>query len=183
LFALLNDATNLSLDTRHPDNAKRALDIGFGTINDVSGFNQRAMVDTVRGYSSKLIVMHSLSVPADKNIVMPDNIDVISELLHWTQARINQLIEANIARNRIIFDAGIGFGKTTAQSLDILARANELKTLGVPLYIGHSRKSCLGEDRDTATFEWSQKLIASGTDYLRVHDVKSHKKLIEQYHG
>jgi len=167
----------LSLDTRHPKNAKRALDKGYQCINDVSGFANNEMIDTLRGYNAKLVVMHSLSVPADKNIVLDEALDVVQELSKWYHEKEKNLTDAGIARDRIIFDPGIGFGKTAAQSLDILARIGEFKILGVPLYIGHSRKSFLKGDRNTATLAWSKKLMQAGADFLRVHDVAAHVAL------
>src|SRR5581483_10147997 len=61
-----------SVDTRHAETARRALDVGVHWINDVSGFSDPAMVAAVKSSDCKLIVMHSLGVPADKNIIMAE---------------------------------------------------------------------------------------------------------------
>jgi dihydropteroate synthase len=172
--------TTLSLDTRHPENARRALDVGFRWINDVSGFASQAMREVVAGYDCTCVVMHSLSVPADKNITLPEGCDVIAELVEWALG-----IGDWALGRQIIIDPGIGFGKTAAQSWEIINRIDELKTLGFPLLIGHSRKSFLNPreggdsfDRDKSTLELSQKLIVKKIDYLRVHDVAAHKVLL-----
>lgn len=168
-----------SLDTRHAENARKALDHGIGWINDVSGFAHSDMIAVVRNSDCRLVVMHSLSVPADKNIVLPESADVIQELLDFAHDRIAALEAAGITKTRIIFDPGIGFGKTSTQSRRILDEVEKLKILGVPLLIGHSRKSFLGEgDRDAATLAVSRELIAKHIDYLRVHDVVAHRTLL-----
>lgn len=164
----------LSLDTRHPENAKRALDKGFSWINDVSGYTHGGMLDAVGGYDCTLVAMHSLSIPADKNITLAEDADVTSVLANW----MLQMCE-KLAGKNIILDPGIGFGKTPAQSWHIIEHIDALQALGIPLLIGHSRKSFLATvDRDAATISVSRGLIAKNIDYLRVHDVKSHKALL-----
>lgn len=168
--------TTLSLDTRHAESALRALDVGFQWINDVSGFASQAMREVVAGYDCTCVAMHSLSVPADKNVTLPEGCDVIAELRIWA----SQIGDWRL-KNKIILDPGIGFGKTAAQSWEIINRIDELKVLGFPLLIGHSRKSFLSSSqagREAATLELSQKLIAKNIDYLRVHDVAAHKALL-----
>lgn len=179
-----------SLDTRHPENASKALEYGISWINDVSGFSQAAMVDAVRPSNCGLVVMHSLTVPADKSVVIPSSVDVMQELLSFAQSRISSLEAGGIARGRIVFDPGIGFGKTAAQSLEIIRRIKEIEVLDVPLLVGHSRKSFLSAykvetpmNRDEATLEISQFLIGQGVTYLRVHDVAAHRRLLAMYMG
>ena len=95
---------------------------------------------------------------------------------------------AGIARERLIFDPGIGFSKNAEQSWQIIEHVETLAEAGFPLLIGHSRKSFLTSRhaslrRDHITLEVSRQLIASGVDYLRVHDVAAHRALIEELHG
>lgn len=182
----LGGDVQFSVDTRHPETAERALDLGVDWINDVSGFSNPDMLAVVRDADCQLVVMHSLSVPADKNIVLPESVDPVQEVLHFARSRLKRLQNAGIDRDRIIFDPGIGFGKTVKQSRALIDRISEFHVLGVPLLVGHSRKSFLGEgDRDAATLAVSRQLIAAGVDYLRVHDVASHRALLmkETAHG
>lgn len=173
-----------SLDTRHPENAVRALDKGFYWINDVSGFKNPAMVEAIRPYDCKLVMMHSLGVPADKSVTLPEDADVIELLLEWTKKQVAWLEKKGIRKHRIIIDPGIGFGKTARQSGQIVERFIELKACGLPILIGHSRKSFLGEgDRDAGTLAVSRQLVAKDVDYLRVHDVAAHRELLEFMHG
>ncbi|NBX02754.1 MAG: dihydropteroate synthase [Alphaproteobacteria bacterium] len=170
-----------SLDTRHAKTAKKAVSYGMPIINDVSGFSDPEMVKAVRNSSCKLVVMHSLSVPADKSIVLPENVDVVAEVLAWGRERIAALEAAGIARERIIFDPGIGFGKTAPQSLALVNGIERFAELGVPLLVGHSRKSFLAgiaPDRDEATLAVSGYLALKKVDILRVHDVAAHRALV-----
>lgn len=174
-----------SLDTRHGDNAKRALEHGFSWINDVSGFTSSGMVEVAMQSSCKLVMMHSLSVPADKNITLPESADVMKELAGWAAERKKQLESKGVDRNRLVFDPGIGFGKTARQSQDIIRRAAELKALGLPVLVGHSRKSFLTTRdmdmaaRDKATLDYSYLLAQAGVEYLRVHNVALHRQWLD----
>lgn len=178
------------LDTRHPQTAAKALEYGAHWINDVSGFSDPEMLDAVRDSDCRLVVMHSLTVPADKGNVMPDG-DTLTEISVWADTRMGYMAENDVGKERLIFDPGIGFGKTAAQSWEIVRNIEKFKVLGVPLFVGHSRKSFLsflpsplrGEgweavDRDKLTLQLSRELIAKGVDYLRVHDVVAHRELL-----
>ncbi len=85
-----------------------------------------------------------------------------------------------ISRERIIFDPGIGFGKTTPQSFTLLRNMKQFSALGVRMLVGHSRKSFLAGlgDRDDATLAASLYLAQQGVDYVRVHDVARHAHML-----
>ncbi len=172
----------ISVDTRHAQTAKKALAAGADWINDVSGFGDIEMVDAVKNADCKIVVMHSLSVPADKNIVLPDGCDAVAEVLAWAEERIKSLENAGIKRERLIFDIGIGFGKTAAQSQKLIEGISQFQSLGVPLFVGHSRKSFLGAssvaDADQKTLKISKFLAKNGVEYLRVHNVEIHKNVL-----
>ncbi len=172
-----------SIDTRHAATVSKILPYGISTVNDVSGFSSPQMVEAVQKSSCKLVIMHSLTVPADTRVVMDEHVDVVTALMEFARKRIAALVSAGIGKERMIFDAGIGFGKTTAQSFAIINGIGRFKELDVPLYIGHSRKSFLGEpkeNRDKATLEMSRELIKQGVGYIRVHDVAAHRTLMQE---
>jgi dihydropteroate synthase len=88
-------------------------------------------------------------------------------------------MQAGIARENIILDPGIGFGKTVEQNLELLNRSHEIKAMGFPLLIGSSRKSFIGFTLDTKPEERIEGTAATvtiaidrGADIIRVHDVK-----------
>lgn len=174
----------VSLDTRHPETATKAIALGIDMINDVSGGNED-MFDAISGNDVGLVLMHSLSIPADKTQVMDEDCDVIEELIQWINVKKQQSDKQQI--KNVIFDPGIGFGKTAKQSLELLNRCSELQDIGLQLYIGHSRKSFMkifsdspANMRDDMTLAFSAMLINKGVDYLRVHNVARHKTLLEQ---
>ncbi len=189
----------VSVDTRYAKTAKESLKLGARWINDVSGFNSPEMVAAVRDSDCKLVVMHSLTVPASKNITLPLSSDPVDNIINWAKQRFYELKKAGITEDRIIFDPGIGFGKNAQQSMEIINNIHKFKILGVPILIGHSRKSFIDSivmphllrhpdsnqppqqvrgdntDKDYATIEISRLLSQSGVDYLRVHNVKRHR--------
>lgn len=181
LVPVLNGLKDLpvSIDTRNPTTAQKALqqyhNIKF--LNDVSGFENEQMVQLGAKYAINIIVMHSLTVPADKSIVLTS--PPIETLGKWIHQKFSQLASAGISPDKIIFDPGIGFGKTTEQSRELIENAAELAKishkLGTKLLYGHSRKSFLGDNTDERDLETAQicaHLQVMGVDYARVHNVQ-----------
>ena len=124
--------------------------------------------------------MHNLGVPPTKNIVMQtQKMEMIEEIKQWARKKIEHLSTFNIANNRMIFDIGIGFGKSAEQSLFLIENAEEFLNLGVEIMVGHSRKSFMElikqgatiEERDVITKQITKNLTAKGIHYARVHDV------------
>lgn len=164
--------TTLSIDTRHPQTFRKALQYGARWFNDVSGFQNPESLALAKECGCDIVLMHSLTVPADLKVTFPEGTDVVKEVYQWAEKRIG---EVGLPKERIIFDPGIGFGKTAAQSWDLINNISEFKALGVRIMVGHSRKSFLGlpmEQRDAATAEITRKLAKNGVDYARVHNIK-----------
>lgn len=176
----------ISIDTTKSAVAAQALQAGANIINDISAlrFDPR-MIDIVNEFKAPIIIMHMQGTPSDMQI-NPEYNDIIAETLAFFHERINWLEEAGVSRNKIIIDPGIGFGKTVAHNLLILNRAREYSSLGVPVLIGHSRKSFIGKvlsndssDRDIATAVISGMLTDKHISILRVHDVqKTHEAIL-----
>lgn len=182
----LANKPRLSIDTRNAMVARRALEYGIRWINDVSGFCDPQMQAVARECECDLVVMHSLSVPADRNIVFATDVDPVAEVLKWAAKRFSELERTGISRERLIFDPGVGFGKTPDQSLKLLAGAARFRELGTRVLIGHSRKSFLSRftskafvDRDPETVTASLELARKGVNYLRVHNVSVHKQAFD----
>ena len=106
---------------------------------------------------------------------------VFETVVGWLRSAVEAAVERGVARERIIVDPGIGFGKGTEENLELLRRLSELKDAlgGLPMLVGTSRKRFLGElldgappdDRVEATAATVALAIAAGADIVRVHDV------------
>ena len=171
----------VSIDTRHAKTAENVLTLGANWINDVTGFDDPKMVDLMLKSNAKMVVMHHLGVPPTKTRIVPINHDVTHEVLEWFHHKIEQLQSHGVRRDRLIIDVGIGFGKNAHQSWDLITQIQKFKIFGLPLLIGHSRKSFLNNltgqppaGRDMETLAISSFLLDQGVEYLRVHDVKHH---------
>ena len=182
LTALVGLGT-VSVDTYHPETASKALKLGISWINDVSGFTNPAMIEAVKPYKAKLVIMHNLGIPADPAQIIPEAEDEVRIVKQWAEGQIQRLVQAGIDKKRIIFDPGIGFGKNAVQSLTLLKYIAQFRSLNVPLMVGHSRKSCIshitGGDasaRDPETIAISLYLAQHEVEYLRVHNIADHAK-------
>lgn len=173
----------ISIDTRHPAVAKKALSLGVDWINDVSGLDNEAMRHVVADYDCDVVFMHHLGIPVDKTKIVPTHQNVVTHVLHAAEERLNALEKAGIARNRLIFDVGIGYGKNAEQSLELIKNIAIFHDLGVRLLVGHSRKSFLTQfthhvahERDVETSIISHFLAGKAVDFLRVHNVETHAR-------
>lgn len=174
----------ISIDSYHPETVTRALEFPqVKYINDVSGFKNPEMckiaAEAVQN-GVKLIAMHSLTVPADKSVTLVG--DATAEMENWMQNLAARLNNFQIPLENVIFDIGIGFGKTAEQSIEILKHIDELAALahrmGAKMLVGHSRKSFLekftdkkSENRDFETAIFTSFLATQNVDYVRVHNV------------
>ncbi|MCH7892619.1 MAG: dihydropteroate synthase, partial [Gemmatimonadetes bacterium] len=133
----------ISIDSRNPSTVRSALEIGVDILNDVTGFSRPQMLEIAEGTQVPLVFMHSLSIPVVKGESIPRDRDSVEFLIAWAEERLAEFDRRGIARHRLIFDPGIGFGKTVRQSWHILEHMERFHDLGIPLLVGHSRKSFL----------------------------------------
>ena len=177
----------LSIDTRHVQTAKKALDMGADIINDVSGLSAE-MLELLKDKKGEYVLMHSLTVPADVGKTLPINKDPLDEIKKWLEEKVNILEKRNISLDRIIFDPGIGFGKTADQSLEILKRIQEFYCFPLRIMVGHSRKSFMKrfssndpKERDPESAGISISLMEKGVDILRVHKADFHARVLRGF--
>ena len=173
----------ISIDTFRADIAKKALQKGVHAINDVSGLSDENMIHVLRESSCDYILMHSLSVPADKKITLNVQKNPIDEIKIWLEKKLDYLQKNRIELNRIIFDPGIGFGKTAHQSLQIIQNIEQFFTYPVRILVGHSKKSFMSVfSNQSATNRVPESIGASiylatkGVDMIRVHHAHQHSK-------
>ena len=178
----INHFMKVSVDTFRAEIAKRALKLGADVINDVSGLSDSKMLDLLKDSDCDYILMHSLSVPADKKITFSEQQDPVKEIQNWLEQKLNILEINHIDLKRIIFDPGIGFGKTAQQSLILLKNIDAFMKYPIRLMIGHSRKSFIGDFskiqnpalRDFESIGISMELARKGVDIIRVHNASKH---------
>jgi len=180
-----NLTAEISIDSRNFETAKKALKYGVSYINDVSGLEDERFFPLLKEHNCKIIFMHNLGIPASKERIMSPYCDVVSEIYKWAEEKIAHLESQNINKDKIIFDPGIGFGKTAEQSLKIVKRFSEFKKLGVELYAGHSEKSFMtlftdkpAGEREIETQIISAYLAQNGADYIRVHQPQENIRAI-----
>lgn len=169
----------ISIDTTKAEVARQALNAGADIINDVSALRfDPEMIRVAIAHEAPVILMHMHKTPKDMQDE-PVYVDVIREIMNFLAERISWAAEQGLAREQIIVDPGLGFGKTVAHNLTILKHLSTFKNLGCPLLVGHSRKAFIGklltletQERDLATALISSYCATQGADILRVHDVK-----------
>lgn len=173
----------LSIDTRSSEVAEECLNAGANIINDVSGFDyDEKMADIIAKYNVPVIIQHSKGTPENMQ-----NSPVYTDLME--EIFLNLRKKVDFARSKgienIIIDPGIGFGKSREDNFEIIRRVEEFESLGCPIMLGISRKSLLNMqnadnfDKDIYTTAINALAIERNVDYIRVHNVKMHKKLID----
>jgi dihydropteroate synthase len=180
----------ISIDSRNPSTVRSALGLGADMLNDVTGFRHPEMLEIAECTDVPLVFMHSLSIPVVKGESIPRDRDPVEFLIAWAHERLAEFDRRGIARHRLIFDPGIGFGKTARQNWRILEHVERFHDLDIPLLIGHSRKSFLeavtdkpSAERDAETLAVSLGLTTKGVEILRVHDVEGHATLLRRHHS
>jgi 2-amino-4-hydroxy-6-hydroxymethyldihydropteridine diphosphokinase/dihydropteroate synthase len=173
----------LSLDSRNYETIKWALDFGVDIINDVSGLADSRILDVLADSECDYVLMHSLTVPADPKATLNNQVSTTKELKVWLEKKLEEIDKKNISFDRIIFDPGIGFGKTARQSIELIRQIEGFSSYGLRVLAGHSRKSFMknfadtqSSNRDFESAGMSLALASKGVDILRVHNPMVHMK-------
>jgi dihydropteroate synthase len=186
LKPVLQEAVRLgppvSIDTIKADIAAWALDRGAAIVNDVWGLQRDPdMAPLVAAHGVPAIVMHNREA-ADETI------DIVADVLAFFSRSLEIAARAGIAREQIVLDPGIGFGKTPAQSIVCLARLAEFKRFGLPLLVGASRKRFISSvapsqphERIGGSITAHIAAVAKGAAIVRVHDVAETVQALRVY--
>ncbi len=173
----------LSIDTYKPEVMQAVLDLGADVINDIWALRQPGALDVIAGHPAcGVCLMHMHGEPQTMQSA-PMAGDVVPVVRAFLQQAAQGLQAAGVAAPRILLDAGVGFGKTVAQNFSLLARQDELLSLGFPLLAGWSRKSSLAVVcASSASTDLASRLVPSvaaallaverGARVVRVHDVR-----------
>ena len=180
-----NPTILISIDTTKASVAKHAVEAGADIINDVSGLSfDNNMIGIVESFNIPVVIMHMKGNPQNMQL-NPKYEDIVNEILDFFKMKIKMAVQSGINRSMIILDPGIGFGKTVEHNFELLSRLNEFNVLELPIMIGPSRKSFIGitldlppEDRVEGTAAAVSAGVMNGASIVRVHDVKSMKRVV-----
>jgi len=162
----------VSIDTIKAEIAAWALDRGAKIVNDVWGLQRdAAMAPLIADRAAPVIVMHN------RENVDP-RLEIVADVAMFFERSLDIAARAGIARDKIVLDPGIGFGKTPEQSIACIARLAEFKRFGLPILVGASRKRFINavtpappDKRIGGSIAAHLMAVESGATIVRVHDV------------
>jgi dihydropteroate synthase len=168
----------VSVDTYKPQVMQAVLDLGADIINDVWSLRQAGAQDVLAQHAScGVCLMHMHQTPQDMHLHHMTG-DAVPQVMEFLRSASDQLMARGVAQNRIVWDYGIGFGKSVAQNFALLAHQATLLTLDFPLLAGWSRKGSLGqvsglpvEQRMVPSVAAALLAVERGARIVRVHDV------------
>jgi len=176
----------VSIDTYKAAVAEAALEAGAQIVNDVTALRgDPDMAGLVARRGAGLILMHMRGEPRTMQ-KDPRYEDVVAEVSAFLRERARAAREAGVAREAIVVDPGIGFGKNLEHNLALMRHLGSLRALGYPVLLGASRKTCIGQltgreqprDRLWGTLGAHVVGAALGADVVRVHDVAPLKEAL-----
>ncbi len=183
----LHENTVFSVDSTTPLVVEYALQSGFRFINDISGAGNTALIELAVKYDAKLCIMHMQGTPQTMQVA-PQYEDVVVEVSQFFEERIARCEALGLARENIILDVGLGFGKTLEHNLTLIKHLAHFRVFGCEVLVGASRKSMIDkiiptpvEERLAGTLALHLKATENGASIVRCHDVKEHKQALAVY--
>jgi dihydropteroate synthase len=175
----------ISIDTRKPSVAARAIEAGASIINDTAGeISDRAMDRLAHESGAAIVVMHSRGTPATMRSLTQYE-DVVRDVRRFLAGRAGELVALGVDRASILLDPGFGFAKSPEQNLELLNRFEEFTDLGFSILSGTSRKSFIGavldlpeDQRVEGTITTVVLSVLKGAAIVRVHDVEANVRAL-----
>ena len=169
----------VSIDTYKGKVTEAALKAGADLVNDIWGFKfDHKVAELTAQYGVACCLMHNRTEPIYQDY-LKDVVADLKECVHIAK-------DAGISDDKIILDPGVGFGKTYQMNLDIINHVDVLHSLGFPILLGTSRKSVVGQTLNLPTDQRVEGTLATtvfgvmkGCAFVRVHDVKENKRVIQ----
>jgi dihydropteroate synthase len=168
----------VSVDTYKPEVARAAIAAGAAMVNDVSGLRDPALADVCAESGAALVLMHTRAAPKQKLFDRSLDGRVLADVEDFLSQRIELALEHGMAFEQLMLDPGPDFGKTPAQTIEVLRDLRRLHELGRPLLLAVSRKDFIGaltqrspRQRLPGTLAALAEGIDAGAHVLRVHDV------------
>jgi dihydropteroate synthase len=173
----------VSIDTMKARVAEAAIAAGASAINDMGGLSDPAMAPLAASSGAHLVVAHMHGSPRTLATDLMGG-GALGEVRSFLRGRADLALASGVRADRLVMDPGVGFGKTHAQSMEIVMSAGSF-SMGFPVLIGPSRKRFLshafpGMGADEATAEAAALAASSGADMVRVHDVAGVRRALER---
>jgi dihydropteroate synthase len=188
---LAGSGTAVSVDTRKAAVMQAALAAGAAMINDVSAllYDDRSL-DAVLASSCPVVLMHAPSQSSDPH-KGGEYTDVLFNVYDWLEARVAAVEAAGVARDRLLIDPGIGFGKSLSDNLMLINNLALFHGIGCPILFGASRKRMIGALSNEAPADarlggslfLAMKAVEQGVHLVRVHDVPETVQAIQVWRG
>lgn len=174
----------VSVDTRRPKVALKALRAGASIVNDVSGLDQE-MAQVVKTEGAGAVIMHMRGEPSTMQKDTHYS-DVVGDTFAFLEGRLKKAVNSGVQRESLAVDPGLGFGKDLDGNLEIMSRLDEYRSMGRPVTLGASRKAFLGEIGGAAVNHRLEASLAAaaiacwqGVRLFRVHDVKETARTVQ----
>jgi len=179
----------VSVDTSSPAVIVAAAEAGAGLINDVRALQKPGALLAAASTNLPVCLMHMQGAPGSMQAA-PNYAGVLSEVSEFLQRRVRACNEAGISADRIILDPGFGFGKTLEHNLELFRHLNTFVSTGMPLLVGVSRKSMIGnvlgrdvDQRMAGSLALALLSVQAGASILRVHDVAETYDVIRMHNA
>lgn len=167
----------ISVDTSKPEVMRQAVNAGAHLINDVRALMEPGALETAAQLNVPICLMHMQGEPRSMQSA-PEYQDVVTEVSTFLAERIQACLDAGIPRERLLIDPGFGFGKTLEHNYELLGKLQTLAQFELPILIGLSRKSMIGNllgrptlDRLAGSLAGAMIAAQKGAHIIRVHDV------------
>lgn len=168
----------VSVDTYKPAVARAAIAAGARIVNDVSGLRDLVLADVCAESGAALVLMHTRAAPKQKLLDPGYDGRMTADVVAFLRERMTLACERGVAEDQLILDPGPDFGKTPAQTVEVLRRLDELHALGRPLLMALSRKDFIGaitarspREREAGTLAALAWGVEAGGHIFRLHDV------------
>jgi dihydropteroate synthase len=189
ITTLVADGLKVSCDTRKAAIMQRVAGAGAAMINDVSALTYDAdALSATASCGLPVCLMHAQGDPKTMQ-QSPQYDSVVLDVYDWLEKRVETVAASGISRNLIVADPGIGFGKTFAHNLELMAGLTLFHGLGVPVMLGASRKGFIGSvtgekvaaNRQAGSAAAALLGAMSGIQFVRVHDVPATRHALSMW--
>lgn len=175
----------ISVDTRKSEVMAEVIKHDIYLINDISGIGDSNTINILKNTNAKVCIMHMQNNPESMQI-NPNYNDIKDEIFDFFSSKVELCLQNGIAKDRIVLDPGFGFGKNLTHNKILLKELEYFSKLGLPIMVGISRKSMLGEilNKDVNNRLYGSLAAAviacmHGANIIRTHDVAATQDAIK----